>query len=304
MKKNPVASGRSKQELQKILENPRASEKRRQLAASDLLELQEIEKKASSKLSREKSQAKKATDAYKVKKSDKGKLVFIGFSGQRSPQLKGRKGFTIYVSNTGKKSFLKDSKNGYRPQKFRDVEIKTRKNLHKKIKTFELSRMELIKQKRTYSVKRYPHKTRCGGADDFSERVVNEISSIIKKRMDKQESRRIFQITAIAQIAVPGEKELLIVQIAVTIARADYVAIEQGGIEEFVRRKFWSAIARELEINDYVTRGSANHIRRLSVNAGQVESDFVQDFSNEEKRRLTKDEMDNLKRRKLTECRR
>src|SRR6185437_8865563 len=88
------------------------------------LALQEKARKQRQKQRQQRQQALDARDSYKPRKGDRGKIVFIGVHGQRTARAKGRKGFLIYVTKTGKKWFVKQqTKRGeYKPRKFAEIQ--------------------------------------------------------------------------------------------------------------------------------------------------------------------------------------
>jgi hypothetical protein len=92
--------------------------------------------------------AQSARNAYKPRKKDRGKIVLIGTKGQKDPQLKGRKAYTVYVTKTGKKWLLKvpGAKEPYKPRKLSEIELPVRKNLRKAQSVFQASRRVYVSQ--------------------------------------------------------------------------------------------------------------------------------------------------------------
>jgi len=218
-------------------------------------------------LEQQEKNAKAAVKAYKVKKSDKGKIVMVGVKGQNNPASQGRKGYAIHVNNKGKKTLLKsgDKKAPYAPSKITDLEPANYPKLRKQIKAFTQSKRSLthggaIVTKGSGSVGNGPW--------DFSDKMVDKMSRGIQEVISRQAGQRKFILTAIVLVELP-DGNLHSFEVNVAIDRPDHVAIQLAGIEAFVRQKFYAFMARELAYEGYVTSGSENHIRRLEVNKGK-----------------------------------
>lgn len=265
------------------------------------------EQRSRRKLVLQEKAARAARAGYKPRKKDRGKVLMIGVKGQRDPQAKGRKGYLVYVTKTGKVWLqkVKGIKEPFKPRKLREIEIPLKKNLHKKIEVFLQSRLvtvkrgkmtdaELVKKAVKASGKmglrgdaaarmqdfqlsgrgRGAGKVKAGGAHDFNGKIVKKIAKHLQSVLRKQASQRVFTIQAIGLIQLPtGERE--VIEFSVPIERGDRDGIDLGGIENFVKLKFYSFMAKQLSFMGYVSAGSANHIRSLSDNEGVDEGEWV-----------------------------
>lgn len=213
------------------------------------------------------ARAQAAKGSFRARKKDRGHLVMVGVHGQRDPQAKGRKGYLVYVTRTGKKWLIKEKglKGGIQARKITDIEPPARKNLSRAIKEFQSSRREMVSAHR--AVLKGKGSARGRGVNDFSDTVVRKMAGSIRKALSGQKSHRSFLISANVLVRLPdGSERVYAVQ--VPIARPDHIAIKLGGILNFVRKKFYAFMAKELAYDGYVSSGSANHIRRLKENYG------------------------------------
>lgn len=225
-------------------------------------------------LRRQRVKAVSARDGYKARKGDRGKLVMVGVNGQKDPQKKGRKGYLLYVTKTGKKWLIKQAtkKEPYKPRKLSDIEPPARKNLRRASKTFQLSRREIISEHRAAIKGRGSVTT--GGQFEFNDRVVNKIAKSLKKTIEGQASKRRFLINGMVLIELPDGNEQTF-EFVLPIDKPDHVSIALGGLENFVKQKFYAFMARELAFAGFVSNGSANHIRRLADNKGVDKEDWT-----------------------------
>lgn len=230
---------------------------------------------------REALQRKKAVAArkhFKVRKSDKGKLILIGVKGQRNPQSKGRKGYLVYVTKTGKKRLIKQPKNGFKPATLKQVEIPIRRNLKTAVKQWQKRRRETVgkgRTKRPVTVQ-LEQKVKTGGAYDFNDKIVNKLAKAFQTALESRKSHRDFIITTNVTVALP-DGSTKVYTFDVPLQRGDHRAIKLAGVKHFVERKFYAFLARELAFDGYVTAGSANHVRRLADNLFADSDDWVQD---------------------------
>ena len=119
-------------------------------------------------------------------------------------------------------------------------------------------------------------KLKSRGQFDFNDKLVDKFAKGIKKTIQGQRSHRKFLITAMVLVRrQDGTDKAYTVE--VPIEKADHVAIEIGGIRNFVRQKFYAFMARELAFDGFVSTGSANHIRRLKENKGKKRKDWTKD---------------------------
>jgi hypothetical protein len=242
----------SKAQLVKIIERQHAQDKQDKLAKRAAL----------------------AVRQFRARKSDKGKIVFIGTKGNRDAATKGRKGYTVFVDKSGKKHLVKDYKTGLRPNKLAEINLPLKKNLKKATQEFIESRRKILETKKALVKSKGEVKPK--GQYDFSDKIVTKIAGSLKKAFGSQMSQRRFLMNANVLIRKPnGETRLIRVQ--VPISKPDHIAIEIGGMENFVRQKFYAHLAKQLAFDGYVTSGSANHVRRLGENAGEDRDDWTKD---------------------------
>lgn len=209
--------------------------------------------------------ARNAIKSFRPRKIDRGKLVVIGVHGQRNPANKGRKGYLAYVTRTGRKWLIKDKAVGLLPRKISEIEPPIRRNLRRAVKEFSAARRVLVSRHR--AVNKGSGKAAGRGVNDFSEKVVERLARSIRDALTRQKSHRTFLINANALVTLPDGTSRTY-SVIVPIARPDHIAIRIGGIRNFVRKKFYAFMAKELAFDGFVSSGSANHIRRLSDNYG------------------------------------
>lgn len=226
-------------------------------------------------LKRQHTRAKAARNAFRVKAKDKGKLIFVNASGQRGAEMKGRKGYLIYVTKTGKKRLVTErgATAPHKPRNLGEVNVPAIKIFRKRAKEFVRERLETTAtgESRTKG----NGNVNTGGAYEFGDKVVRKIARSLQKTIEGQRSQRVFVINTMVRVTLPDGTER-VYDIAVPIERADHVAVRLGGLENFVRRKFYAAMAHELAFDGYVSNGSANHIRRLPENAGVPREEWTQ----------------------------
>lgn len=216
--------------------------------------------------------ANKAVAKFRPKKTDKGEFVMVGTDGKRDPQKRGKRGYLVYVKKTGKKELLPAE--DLRSQKLTSIKIPLQKKFAKARKNFTLARKVKVGSGRPRVVRR--DKTKAGGAYDFSEKIVNKLSRSIQKALQGQASHRVFIINCNVLVRLPDGRRK-VYNVEVPIERPDHITIKLGGIINFVRKKFYAFMARELAYDGYVSSGSANHIRRLGENQGSDMEDWVDD---------------------------
>jgi hypothetical protein len=241
------------------------------------------QQKEAARLVNQRKRAKAARVAYKPRKADYGKLIMVGVKGQRDPGKKGRKGFPVYVTRTGKKWLIKQKHDDpYAPRKLTDLALPIRRNLQRAEKEFQ--RRRLVEVTRGKAVKSRGN-IKTGGAHDFSQKVVKKLAKALHKTMVGQESHRTFLLTANLIVRGPDGKQDF-VQVAVPIDRADHVAIKLAGIDNFIGQKFYAFMAQQLAYLGYITAGSANHIRQslgqLEDEGGEMDGDVQDSLANGE----------------------
>ena len=208
----------------------------------------------------EKIQAQAAREKYKPRKQDRGKIVFIGTKGERQTR---NRGYAVYVTKRGKKWLLKGTTE--RPFKSipkKDLQIKAGRNLRNKLAAFEKAR--LVESKRGRSILRGKGAIRSTTyGQDFSGSVIKRIASNLKKVIEGQASQRSFLIEANLLLR-HEDGTTSATSFAVPIGKADHISIRLAGLQNFVRQRFYLALARALQYMGFITSGSAAHIQRVT----------------------------------------
>lgn len=221
-----------------------------------------FQKQEGDKILREqRAKVNKVIKNFRPKKSERGTVVFVGLDGKR---VKGnrRKGWIIKVGKKGGKRLV-DAGHGLRPSNYRSVKIKQTQSTSRESKEFYRAR--LVKTKSGKSVVKGRGSVSSGGQWDFSDKVVSEIAGSIQRVLQGHKSHRVFLIEAIVAVE-KANGDLKPVEVTVPISKADHIAIDIGGIFNFVRMQFYAYLAKQLAFDGYVTSGSANHVRRLKEN--------------------------------------
>lgn len=223
---------------------------------------------------RQQFRAEKAKKGFRPTKAERGQFVFIGRNGKRNPTGKGRKGFLVYVTKSGKKQLIRaKGQKDYRPRTISSYNIPFVKKFKTAEKDFMLARLE--KTSEGSRVVRGRGKVSVSGAWDFSDKVISSIAGKVRKTIEGQRSRRSFLIRANVLVE-KSDGSTKVYEVIVPIDRADNVAIKLAGVEAFIRQKFYAFMARELAYDGIVTSGSANHIRRLKQNQGLPQEEWTQ----------------------------
>lgn len=216
--------------------------------------------------------ANKAVTKFRPGKKDRGNLVFVSTTGKRNPQTKGRKGYLVWVSGTGKKYLIPPK--SFTAKKITEINIPIQKRLRKATKKFTATTLEQTGKTRRAVVKGSGRVTPTGRVNDFDEKVVSTIARSIQRTINAQQSRRVFLIETNVLVELP-DKTTRAYFIQIPIAKQDRDSIQLGGIENFVRQKFYAFLAKQLEFDGFVTRGSANHVRKLAENKGVPKSQWT-----------------------------
>lgn len=221
--------------------------------------------------------ARAALRHFKVRKGDRGRIVFIGVKGQRNPQSKGRKGYAIDVTKTGKKRLILDKDKRIKPEKISNVKIPFQKRFKNKIRSFQSARLVKVKRGKVNRpvIRGQGNLDTGNSAYDFNERVVSKIARSVSKALSSVKSHRIFLVSVNILVEL-ADGETRVFSFAVPIERPDHIAIKLGGIVNWLRKKFYAAMANELRYEGYVSSGSANHIRHLNENYGVRKTNWTQ----------------------------
>lgn len=227
--------------------------------------------------------AKAAAASFKPKKSDAGKLVFISSGGKRNPHHHGknkgkgsnkgkaydRKGYLIYVTKTGRKQLIKQNRYGYKATSFANVQpplapkysasrqkiYAARSGRNQAGKVIVLGRGVIV-----------PKSLRSG----FTDSVIENFSDILETQLAKTAGQKRFNIKVMMKLKGIDNPVVALIP----IDKPDNVAIEQGGIRNFVKKKLYAHLSSDLAAAGYVTSGSANHIRSLPWNEGKDKEEW------------------------------
>jgi hypothetical protein len=231
--------------------------------------------KLQAKLERQQKRAQAAIKSFRVKKSDFGKYHFITTKGGRGAANKGRAGYMVYVTKGGKKKPVKNfrSKEPFRPTKVTNFKFKKSKVFRTPQKNFEQAQLELTRA--GDAVNRGSGKVNISGVYDFSDSVVRKIARGIQTVINRQQSRRSFLLDCNVLVELP-DGTTQVIHVRVPIAKQERVEIQLAGLFNFVKRKFYAYMARELAYVGFVSSGSANHVRRLAVNKGKSKARWEQ----------------------------
>lgn len=230
------------------------------------------------KIQRRYDKAKEAVTKFKTRKKDRGNIVFISTKGKPGAEQKGRKGYLVYVTKTGKKQLVNDEsgKNVFLAKRVSEIEIPIRRNLRKATSRFRATRLLLLGEgigvvRASGNIKRGASKNTWGFGD--SSKLVSKLTNSLGKAFKQQNSNRDFLVKVAALIKTASGNQTVFAE--VPIVRRDHIAIKYAGLEHFVRRQVYAFLAKELAYLGYVLAGSANHIRRLEDNEGLDESEWV-----------------------------
>lgn len=225
-------------------------------------------------LAREQSRASKARDSFRPRKADRGHLVLVHASGKRDPQKRGKAGYLIYVTKTGKKRVIRDYKVGFKARKLKDLNPPDRPNLRRAIKEFQEARLEKLASGKAVVRRQGGFEVSSPGGNDFTGKTSKRLSKEIKRALEEQASHRTFLIQLNVLVEL-GDGSTQVITVDVPIDRPDHIAIEAEGIENFVRRKLYRYLAVQLAYVGYVTSGSANHVRRQEQNEGKEQEQWT-----------------------------
>lgn len=237
-----------------------------------------LEREERKRLKRQEERAHAAVKKFRVRKADRGSMVFIGTGGQRNPSKKGRRGFLVYVTRTGKKRLLKQPGNEpYRARTITDIQAPFKGGKKFRLATEQFKKSRLIKTSEGGYVERGKGSLKTSNTQwDFTDKEVKKISNSLSKAFKSVRSHRTFLVQA-KILAYDSDGEEHVFEINVPIDRADNIAIKLAGLQNFVRQKFYAELSAQLHYAGYVTSGSANHVRRLKQNTGKDRSEWKLD---------------------------
>lgn len=231
-----------------------------------------LKQREQTKQDRVKDRAKAVARKFRTRKVDYGKIVFVTTQGKRDAASKGRKGYAIHVNRKGQKRVIKQYRDGFRPARITELEFDVTKPPKGAVKKFIESQRKLIEHKR--AVVKIKGSIKVSGTYDFSDKVVDSIANSLQRAFGSQMSQRRFLVNANVLVKLP-DGTMKVYNVLVPISKPDHIAIELGGMHNFVRLKFYAFLAKQLAFDGYVTSGSANHVRRLKENAGKDKEEWT-----------------------------
>lgn len=256
---------------------PGSEEQRRLISEAKALQTQ------LQRLAKQKFKAESAVKKFRATaKKYRNTFQFINTSGKLQNQ-KGKKGFLVYINTKGKKQLI-ESKD-FKLKKISSLKLpgKTKAQV-KARKLFRYSRLELTGKVKTKNIEALRAKAQVISAqktakfisrkNDFDP-VVKVLGDDLSKVFKRHKSKRRYVIEAFISVKLPEDNEVKIYEISVDISKADHIAIDAGGVENFLRQKFYAELAQQLAFDGYVTTGSANHVRKLPENFGKEQDEWT-----------------------------
>lgn len=213
----------------------------------------------------QRKRAEQAIKRFRVRKEDRGKIVFVETTGKRDTG-KGRKGYMVYIGKRGKKQLVADVKKGLQPQQKSKLTSPYTKKTAKQTTDF-------VKARATDTL-RGSGQVRIKGANDFSDKVVDRFASGVLKVINAQRGFRDFLLKAMILVRLE-DGSTRTYEVLTAIQKPGQIEIPKEHIFNFIRQEFYALMARQLAFDGYVTNGSANHVRRLKENKGKEREEWT-----------------------------
>lgn len=218
-----------------------------------------------------KQQIARARDAVKklrVKKADRGKLLFISVNGKRNPHHKKitRKGYLVYVTKNGTKKLVKQNKYGYKATSFPNLRLPLNPHLAKQREKILLARRKLNLKKRVLRPKAHgtiiPDDPKHSWASD----VVEKFFGVVEDYLETQRTEKTFLLS----IAIKAREIPQILTVVIDVDGHDFERLETYEDQaDWLMRTFWADISSKLASYGFVSSGSAAHIKALRRNHGK-----------------------------------
>lgn len=235
------------------------------------------------------AKVKSAVRHFKVKKADRGKIVFVGVKGGRITGNTSRRGYAVYVNTKGKKQVVRQiARSTGRLEKIaiprKLVSLDVSKVRSKRAKTQFLTARanpiasrELRKHGKGISSKgtRYAGKF---ATDKFYADAdsVTVLSKELCAAANKQRSKKDFLVTIGFHLTDKrGKKHWL--ELQRRFSRQDGQKAEIADVRQFFGREIYGFLANELQMRGLVLAGSAAHIQRLKENRGKKRGEWTKD---------------------------
>lgn len=215
----------------------------------------------------QRKRAETAIKRFRPRKADRGQLVFVRTTGKRDDG-KGRKGYIVQITKSGKKKLLKDVKAGFKPQTKTKYVLPYTRSTKNQVTKFQKG---LIGKK---PVIRGQGKITLGGSYEFSERLVAKFARSVTKIINNQRAFRNFILKGMCLIKLP-DGTTKVKEVMINLQKQSVVKIPSEHLQNFLRKAFYAVLARQLAFDGYVTNGSANHVRRLPENEGKERDEWT-----------------------------
>lgn len=238
---------------------------------------------------RERKQAD-AIHNFRPRKSDRGRIIFIGSRGGRLPPGSARRGYAVYINTKGRKSVIRQlSKTAGRvektaiPRKLTGIDVsrlraKRAKQRFLTARLNPVARAELRKKGRKGVASRG---TRYAGnivTDKFYENSdsVTVLSKELVRAVNSTRSKKDFLVT-IGISVKDGEGRFHWIELSRRFSRQDRQKADVSEVRQYFGKEIYAFLARELADRDLVLSGSARHIGRLKENRGRKRDSWTKD---------------------------
>lgn len=237
---------------------------------------------------------KRALKTFRPRKSERGKIIFLGVRGGRIPASANRRGYAVYVNRAGKKQVVR--------QLTRDRKHVEKIPTAKKLSSIDVSRVRSKRAKQQFltahlnpiASKELRRKTKKGKrgisskgtryagtlqTDKFYENSdsVEIIAKELSRANNSQRSKRDFLITIGVAVREGKKGKLHWIELSRRFSRADKQEATEAECRAFLGREVYAFLARELSDRDLVLQGSARHIGRLKENRGNPRDEWTKD---------------------------
>jgi hypothetical protein len=198
---------------------------------------------------------------FRPRKSEGQSFVLVGIDGKRLPRTSTRRGLLFYVTKTGRKYPVRiDKRAPLLPHKGYEYEVShtgKKRAVRKYYARLQPTKIEpaTIKAKRS---------DRMGLSPD---RLSRRIGRDLVGEYGKMRGRQGLVLDVAVTYRLPNGK-VRISNVRLAFSQAQ-ITLLKSGRTDFLQGLIWKSISTELAINDLVTAGSRNHIRRLKKNRGR-----------------------------------
>ena len=248
------------------------------------------------KFSNREKKFRDAVKSFRPKKSERGKIVFIGANGKRGAGKIGRKGYVIYVTKTGKKQGIRQRSKGKvaspiaRQLSSIDVSRVRNKTARKKFLTAQANAVsrgtiEKIPEKRTLkniSEKTIPKKGTIYAGETKAKNfwtgssAVEILAKELQRCLNGQRSKKTFLVT-IGLVVKTNDGTLRFFSTQQRINRQDIQKSHIDEMKQYFGLVIYAFLAKELAMSGLVMAGSARHISRLKSNKGKPRHKWQKD---------------------------